>query len=93
MKYISEFIKNNTSLTTNIDIFDFTNIKQAETIIDDILVNNKIKCIKNTPNNDNNTRGGKKYKKSFKNKKNSNNKTKKNSNNKTKRLNKKYKNN
>jgi hypothetical protein len=94
MKYISEFIKNNTSLTTNIDIFDFTNIKQAETIIDDILVNNKIKCIKNTPNNDNNnTRGGKQYKKSFKNKKNSNNKTKKNSNNKTKRLNKKYKNN
>ena len=95
MKYINEFIKNNTFLKTNIDIFDFNTIKQAETIIDDILVNNKIKCIKNTSNNDksnndnNNTRGGKQYKKSFKNKKNSNNKTKKNSNNKTKRLNKK----
>ena len=76
MKYINEFIKNNTFLTTNVDIFDFTTIKQAETIIDDILVNNKIKCINNKSNNDNNTRGGKKYKKSFKNKKNSNNKTK-----------------
>lgn len=86
MKYMNEFIKNNTFLTTNVDIFDFTTIKQAETIIDDILVNNKIKCINNKSNNDNNnTRGGKRYKKSFKNKKNSNNKTK--------RLNKKYKNN
>jgi hypothetical protein len=73
MKYINEFIKNNTFLKTNVDIFDFTTIKQSETIIDDILVNNKIKCIKNTSNN---TRGGKKYKKSFKNKKHSNNKTK-----------------
>lgn len=67
MKYMNQFIKNNTFLTTNVDIFDFTTIKQAETIIDDILVNNKIKCIQ---------RGGKIYKKSFKNKKNSNNKTK-----------------
>jgi hypothetical protein len=60
MKYINEFIKNNTFLRTNVDIFDFNTIKQAETIIDDILVNNKIKCINNKSNNDNNTRGGKK---------------------------------
>ncbi len=78
MKYISQFLKDNLFLNTDIDIFDFITIKQAETIIDDILVNNKIKCIKNKLNNDT-TKGGKQYKKSLKNKKFMNN-------NKTKRL-------